>query len=397
MYNVRYAAGVNKVPLRFWNKFVPMEEGVFKQADQLSTMPFIYKHIAFMPDAHVGKGSTVGSVIATKGAIIPAAVGVDIGCGMTAINTGLPYEVFKHLNHEHIYNAVTRAVPVGTGGAHKLIQFGHYVDCLLPGAERIFENAPNLTSNKWMNQIGTLGSGNHFIEFCRDENDEVWIMIHSGSRGIGNNIGSYYMKEAQKLMSKYMIQLPDRDLAYLVEGDKVFEDYIFAVEWCQAYAEFNRIAMMNLVKSVVFEMIQSFDLNIKQYVDCHHNFVAKESHFGENVWITRKGAIRARKDGWGIIPGSMGERSFIVQGLGSVDSFQSCSHGAGRLMSRTAAAKQFTVEDHLADTIGVYCRSDNGILDETPKAYKNIDDVMASQTDLVVIRNVLKQFICVKG
>lgn len=390
----------SRSPIKMWTDYVPVEDVAMQQIKNISQLPFIYKHIAIMPDVHYGIGATVGSVIPTKGAIIPAAVGVDIGCGMMAARTSLKAQDLPD-NLSKLRSLIEAAIPVG------MQQFN---DRNLPS--EVTEIFDHTTYNKITqkhpkikiktnpaHQIGTLGSGNHFIELCLDKEDIVWIMLHSGSRGMGNKIGSYFIERAKQEMEKYHIieYLPDKDLSYLVEHTALFDDYIEAMEFAQSYAFANRQAMMAIMRRVLGSFFtKEFDFTIEA-INCHHNYTTREHHFGQNVWVTRKGAVNASKGKLGIIPGSMGARSFIVRGLGNSESFNSCSHGAGRVMSRNEARKMLTLDQHVADTHGIECRKDIGVLDETPKAYKNIDDVMKSQGDLVEIVYELKQILCVKG
>jgi len=359
-----------------------------------------------MPDVHVGKGSTIGSVIPTIGAIIPASVGVDIGCGMMATRTSLlasdlPDDLFD------LRCAIEEAVPHGRSVKRGRRDKGSWGDPpekslkawqeLEVGFKRITDVTPKIKNTNNLNHLGTLGTGNHFIEVCLDQEDRVWIMLHSGSRGVGNRIGTHYIELAKKDMERQMIHLPDKDLAYFSEGSELFNDYVFAVGWAQDFARMNREIMMSHTIEAVRKIIKKpFDAGVEA-INCHHNYVARESHFGEDVFVTRKGAVRARKGDMGIIPGSMGAKSYIVRGLGNEESFCSCSHGAGRVMSRTEAKKQVSLEEHIEATQGVECRKDNGVVDETPSAYKDIDKVMEAQKDLVEIVHVLKQAICVKG
>ncbi|TQV77527.1 RtcB family protein [Aliikangiella marina] len=371
------------------------------QLKNLAQLPFIHSHIAAMPDVHVGIGATVGSVIPTKQAIIPAAVGVDIGCGMNAVRLSLKaYQLPDNL--KPMRSAIERAIPVGAG-AHKLISArANAAKPLQVGMDSLFEAHPTLLKmlkkprQTWLQQLGTLGSGNHFIEVCIDENQDVWLMLHSGSRGIGNAIGRYFIQKAKKDMQGHMHNLPDRDLAYFKEGNINFEDYINAVSWAQDYALINRQEMMKLLVAAIKPFLPSFMLT-KEAINCHHNYVEKAHHFGENVYITRKGAISARLGELGIIPGSMGDRSYIVSGKGEPQSFCSCAHGAGRKMSRMAARKAFKRIDLERQTKGIECRKDNGVIDEIPEAYKRIDQVMENQVDLVEVVHQLKQVLCVKG
>jgi tRNA-splicing ligase RtcB len=391
--------------VKMWTQGVPVDEEARKQLANIARMPFVHSHVAVMPDVHVGKGATVGSVIATRGAIIPAAVGVDIGCGMMAVQTSLKAGDLPE-SLAPLRARIERAVPHGLvsvkGRAHK----GSWAvtpdgvrsrwAALDARHERIVGKHPRLAQKEPHKQLGTLGGGNHFIEVCLDTEQTVWVMLHSGSRGIGNLIGQVFIELARKDMQKHFINLPDRDLAYLVEGTEHFDDYVEAMTWAQDYAAENRRAMMDSVLRVMREELRPFQLG-EVAVNCHHNYCTHETHFGQDLIVTRKGAVSAKRGELGIIPGSMGARSFIVRGLGNPESFQSCSHGAGRLLSRTAALKRFTVADHEAATQGVECRKDKDVIDETPAAYKDIDAVMAAQRDLVEIVHTLKQVLCVKG
>jgi tRNA-splicing ligase RtcB (3'-phosphate/5'-hydroxy nucleic acid ligase) len=391
--------------VKMWTQGVPVDDSAKKQLENIARMPFVHSHLAVMPDVHLGKGATVGSVIATKGAIIPAAVGVDIGCGMMAVQTSLKAKDLPE-SLAALRSRIERAVPHGSvsvrGRAHKG-SWGNTPDSVRTRwstlAERhdaIIAKYPRLKNKEPLKQLGTLGGGNHFIEVCLDTEQTVWVMLHSGSRGIGNMIGQLFIELARKDMMKHFINLPDRDLAYLVEGTKHFDDYVEAMTWAQDYAAENRRSMMDAVLRVMREELRAFQLG-EVAVNCHHNYCTHETHFGEDLIVTRKGAVSAKQGELGIIPGSMGARSFIVRGLGNPESFESCSHGAGRVMSRTAAQKRFTVADHEAATAGVECRKDAGVIDETPAAYKDIDAVMAAQRDLVEIAYTLKQVVCVKG
>ena len=378
-----------------------LEPNTREQALRTASMPFIWPHVALMSDAHLGKGSTVGSVIPTLGAIMPAAVGVDIGCGMIATRLSLTANDVDEASLRKIFNQISRDVPVGFEQHDE----GRARDSAARPFERklrqIKEKHPGIEKrvgrrSDWVRQMGTLGGGNHFIEVCLDESDRVWVMLHSGSRGIGNAIGSYFIELARKDCEKDRIQLPDRDLAYLPEGAAHFDDYVEAVGWAQDYARANRAEMLDLVLEALRRHLPAFEVT-REAVNCHHNYVEREKHFGKQVWLTRKGAIRARAGDLGIIPGSMGARSYIVRGKGSADSFDSCAHGAGRRMSRNAAQKNFSVPDLIEQTKNVVCRKDKGVLDEIPGAYKDIDEVMANQSDLVEVVHTLKQIVCVKG
>jgi len=390
--------------VKMWTHGVPVDESAKKQLENIARMPFVHSHLAVMPDVHVGKGATVGSVIATKGAIIPAAVGVDIGCGMMAVQTTLKAKDLPE-SLANLRARIERAVPHGSvsvkGRAHKG-SWGNTPDSVgtrwktLEGRHgAIVAKYPRLKNKEPHKQLGTLGGGNHFIEVCLDTEQTVWVMLHSGSRGIGNLIGQLFIELARKDMKKHFINLPDLDLAYLVEGTDHFDDYVEAMTWAQDYAAENRRSMMDAVLRVLTS-VRAFQLG-EVAVNCHHNYCTRETHNGSDLIVTRKGAVSAKQGELGIIPGSMGARSFIVRGLGNPESFESCSHGAGRVMSRTAAQKRFTVEDHIAATEGVECRKDKDVIDETPAAYKDIDAVMAAQRDLVEIAYTLKQVLCVKG
>jgi tRNA-splicing ligase RtcB (3'-phosphate/5'-hydroxy nucleic acid ligase) len=395
------------VPIKAWTDGVPVEAEAIAQAENLARMPFVFRHVALMPDVHKGIGATVGSVVATKGAIIPAAVGVDIGCGMVAVETTLDA---AHLPDDlrAVRRAIESAVPHGrtdNGGRNDRGAWGKPPPDVqaawapFQGWLKSFsEKHPKIAENNGYRQLGTLGTGNHFIEVCIDERDRVWFMLHSGSRNFGNRIGSYFIELAKRDMWTALGNLPDRDLAYFKEGTKHFDDYVDAVSMAQRYARENRELMMRAVVAAVrrVEGLPPFETT-EVAVNCHHNYVERERHFGTDVLVTRKGAVRARAGDLGIIPGSMGARSYIVRGKGNEQSFESCSHGAGRVMSRTEAKKRFTLADHEAATCGVECRKDKDVIDETPAAYKDIDAVMAAQRDLVEVVHTLKQVVCVKG
>ena len=394
------------VPIKMWTRGVPVEDEAREQLSRAAKMPFIFKHVAAMPDVHVGIGATVGSVIPTKGAVIPAAVGVDIGCGMMAARTSLMAHDLPD-NLEGVRAAIERAVPHGRSVGRGTRDTGSWGSpppaivetwaTLAARFDRICEKFPRLKNTNNLVHLGTLGTGNHFIELCIDQEARVWVMLHSGSRGVGNAIGTFFIELAKKDMRKWHINLPDENLAYFPEGTDHFDDYVEAVGWAQDFAALNRRMMMtNVIAALRGQIAKPFDAELEA-VNCHHNYVTREQHFGENVLITRKGAVRAAKGVLGIIPGSMGAKSFIVRGLGNPDSFDSCSHGAGRIMSRTQAKKLVTLDEHIADTAGVECRKDQGVLDETPKAYKPIEAVMAAQADLVEIVHTLRQVVCVKG
>jgi len=394
------------VPVKMWTRGVPADERAVNQLRKASSLPFIHKHIAVMPDMHVGKGSTIGSVIPTKGAIIPAAVGVDIGCGMMAVRTNIKASELPD-DLSGVRSAIEVAVPHGRTAGRGRRDKGSWgtapKECedvwsgLVGRFDAITEKHGRLKNTNNLNHLGTLGTGNHFVEVCLDQDQSVWFMLHSGSRGVGNAIGTHFISLAQKEMERFFIQLPDRDLAYLVEGTEYFNDYVEAVGWAQDFALANRSVMMrNVVAAVKKALGREFDAELEA-VNCHHNYVEKENHFGENVFVTRKGAVKAAKGALGIIPGSMGAKSFIVRGLGNAESFCSCSHGAGRVMSRTEAKRVVSLDEHKAAVAHVECRVDEAVVDETPAAYKDIDAVMAAQNDLVEVVHTLRQVVCVKG
>lgn len=387
------------VPVKIFTNDIDQDS--IEQLTKMAQLQFIHSHIAVMPDVHVGKGATVGSVIPTKHAIIPAAVGVDIGCGMNAIRLNLKSSQLPD-NLSSLRHAIERKVPVGFD-LHKQVKAK--ASTLTPLDKRlqpIISKHPGLVrmlrkfDMTWQKQLGTLGGGNHFIELCLDENQDVWIMLHSGSRGLGNVIGTYFIELAKKEAQHRFGHVPDKDLSYFAEGSASFDDYVEAVEWAQAYAYENRREMMRLILEAIRPLLPSFQLT-KEAINCHHNYVSQEQHDGENLLITRKGAIRAGKDELGIIPGSMGARSYIVRGKGHPDSFCSCSHGAGRKMSRNKAKHLFNQQDLIQQTQGIECRKDAGVIDEIPAAYKDIDQVMAHQSDLIEVVHTLKQVLCIKG
>ena len=386
--------------VKAWTVGVPFDEGTEAQLLKLASLPFVHRWVAAMPDAHLGKGATVGSVIATSGAIIPAAVGVDIGCGMMAARTSLVTSSLPD-SLAKLRSAIERAVPHGRGawGDDPPEPVTRGWSALAEGFSRIEDkHGAKVKGEPAIKQVGTLGGGNHFIELCADEDERVWVMLHSGSRGVGNRIGSYFIERAKEEMRRWFISLPDADLAYFAEGTSGYDDYVEAIGWAQDYARVNREVMMEAVLGALARSgeLPPFDAR-GLVVSCHHNYVAREHHFGKDVLVTRKGAVRARKGDLGIVPGSMGAKSYIVRGLGNAESFESCSHGAGRKMSRTEAKKRFTLADHAEATAHVECRKDEGVIDETPMAYKSIDDVMRAQKDLVEIAHTLRPLICVKG
>lgn len=396
-----------KNPIKAWTVGVPFEEEAKQQLKNLAGLPFIHKWVAAMPDVHRGFGATVGSVVPTVGAVIPAAVGVDIGCGMIAVRTTLHAEQLPD-SLGAVRSAIEAAVPHGRTDNGGRNDRGAWQDApaahreawahLKPGYDAIVAKHPRLGRGPELGHLGTLGTGNHFIELCLDEAGAVWVMLHSGSRGVGNRIGSHFIELAKEEMRRFFIHLPDADLAYLPEGTVHFQDYVQAVEWAQEYAATNRRLMLDSVVRALGApgLLPSFGLT-DAAVNCHHNYVAREHHYGRNCFVTRKGAVRAREGDLGIIPGSMGARSFIVRGKGNAESFHSCSHGAGRVMSRAEAKRHFSVEDHARATAGIECRKDEDVIDETPGAYKPIDAVMAAQADLVEVVHTLRQVVCVKG
>ena len=403
-YNIEDVAG--GVPVKMWTRGVPVEDEARKQLANAARLPVVFKHIAAMPDVHLGIGATVGSVIPTLKAIIPAAVGVDIGCGMMAAKTTLRAEDLPD-NLGPLRSAIERAVPHGSVPRNRGRDTGSWenppetVDqiwaTLVDEFDALCELHPRLKNTNNRKHLGTLGTGNHFIEVCLDEDGAVWFMLHSGSRGVGNAIGTHFIELAKKDALRNNANLPDQDLAYFEEGAQYFGDYVRAVSWAQKFAQRNREVMMtNLIATVRKVITKPFESHVEA-VNCHHNYVQQERHFGEDVFVTRKGAVSAKEGQLGIIPGSMGARSFIVRGLGNPESFDSCSHGAGRVMSRTKAKKLFTVDDQIKATEGVECRKDADVIDEIPMAYKDIDAVMAAQRDLVEVVHTLKQVVCVKG
>ena len=395
------------VPVKSWTRGVMFEEGAKQQVANVASLPFIHKWVAVMPDVHFGKGATIGSVIPTVGAIIPAAVGVDLGCGMMAVRTSLRADQLPD-SLAALRSGIESRVPHGrTGGGRGGRDKGAWGDLPEDVAQAwagLSERFDGLCEkHQWLNKtnnahhLGTLGGGNHFVEVCLDENDAVWVMLHSGSRGVGNRIGTVFIEQAQKDMQRWFINLPDRDLAYFPEGSAHFGDYVRAVAWAQDFARTNREVMMSRALAALMEAVPTPFEAREEAVNCHHNYIRKEHHYDKDVWVTRKGAVSAQAGEMGIIPGSMGAKSFIVRGLGNAESFCSCSHGAGRVMSRTEAKKRISLEEHLKATEGVECRRDKDVIDETPAAYKPIEDVMAAQADLVEIVHTLRQVVCVKG
>src|SRR4051812_1590834 len=394
------------VPVKMWTRGVPVENEARQQLANAARLPVVFRHIAAMPDVHLGIGATVGSVIPTVKAIIPAAVGVDIGCGMMAAKTTLRAEDLPD-DLGRLRSAIERAIPHGASPRGSRRDEGSWNEppetadaawsTLAGEFKALCELHPRLEKTNNRKHLGTLGSGNHFVEVCLDEEGAVWFMLHSGSRGVGNAIGTMFIDLARQDAMRNNANLPDRDLAYFEEGSRYFGDYVRAVGWAQKFAKANREVMMRRVLEAAKTVIRKPFQSHLEAVNCHHNYVQKETHFGEEVYVTRKGAVSAKAGELGIIPGSMGARSFIVRGKGNPDSFSSCSHGAGRTMSRGDAKRRFTLADHRKATEGVECRKDKDVIDETPAAYKDIDAVMDAQNDLVEVVHTLKQVVCVKG
>ena len=398
-----------KCPLKVFDGegTVPIDEKTIHQAKTYCSMPFVV-HASLMPDAHYGKGSTVGSVVATQKVIIPAMVGVDIGCGMMAVKTSLKSEDLPQSLKEIRWN-IEAMVPHGRSDRGGKNDIGSWRDRIPPEVEKRwnrelkkdFENIckkhPRIRKSNHVNHLSSLGGGNHFIEICLDLENAVWIMLHSGSRGVGNRIGNYFISLAKAEMRKHFINLPDKDLAYIQENSLYFEDYFQALLWAQKYARINREIMMErIIKSVRDSVKTPFKI-VDKAINCHHNYVTKEIHYNQDFWVTRKGAVKADKGDLGIIPGSMGAKSFIVKGKGNTDSLKSCSHGAGRIMSRNEAKKSFDEKDMEKQTKGIECKKDASVIDEIPKAYKPIEKVMAAQSDLIEVVTELRQIICIKG
>ncbi len=401
-YELLHAEG-STTPIKGWVHGVPLEAQAHTQLRNIAAIPFVGPWVAVMPDVHLGKGATVGSVIPTRGAIIPAAVGVDIGCGMAAVRTTLRARDLPD-SLAPLRTSIERTVPVGNGpgGEHRKVPDGidtRVADSgLVARLDAIKGKHRRIRTDKLDRQLGTLGGGNHFIEVCLDEEEHVWVMLHSGSRGTGNLIGTYFIERAREELARRVLgfHLPDKDLAFFMEGEPLFDDYVEAVSWAQDYARHNREAMMTRVLAEMRRTLPKFQLD-RVAVNCHHNYVQRETHGGESLLVTRKGAVSARKGELGIIPGSMGTKSYIVRGKGNAESFHSCSHGAGRVMSRTEARRSITLKQHREATAHVECRKDHAVIDESPAAYKPIDAVIAAQADLVEIVHTLRQVVCVKG
>lgn len=396
-------------PVKCWLGNLELEETAKQQLLNLSKLPFINKYISVMPDCHAGIGSTVGTVIPTIKCIIPATVGVDLFCGMLAIRTSLkaidlPDNLFdlltlleSNIPHGRSDNGGDNDIGSWKDKVPSIILNDFRVQTLKTELDILTEKHPKINKRNWLKHLGTLGTGNHFIEICLDTEDSVWVMLHSGSRGIGNQIGQYFINKAKEEMKRWYINIPDIDLAYLPEGSQYFYDYIKAIHWAGKYAKLNREFMMSkTIETLRSYLNKDFRVDL-EVVDCHHNYVSIEKHFGQECYVTRKGAVSAKEGELGIIPGSMGVKSYIVRGKGNRESFNSCSHGAGRVMSRTKARELINIQKHLEDTKGVACRSCDEVLDESPSAYKPIDEVMNAQTDSVEIVHTLKQIVCMKG
>lgn len=385
-----------------WTDGVPVEVDAITQIRKMAALPVVHGNIAIMPDVHVGIGATVGSVIPTKAAIIPSAVGVDIGCGMCAIQTNLKLEDFDG-KLATIRSQIERDVPVGFNfHSNSSVKYNAATASIIKSMEdryknlRIVDRFGQFDEGRMWKQLGTLGGGNHFIELCTDEVGGVWVMLHSGSRNIGKTIGECAINMAKDLAIKDGVKLSDSNLAWLPEATEEFRLYTEALKWAQDYAMQNRNVMVQLVTAVLYKHFPHFKA-MGEVINCHHNYASLETHFGDQVWVTRKGAVYAGEGSMGIIPGSMGSRSYIVRGKGNAESLCSCSHGAGRRMSRGEAKRHYSQEDAESQLAGVECRKDSGIIDELPGAYKDIDKVMAAQSDLVEVKHVLKQFLVVKG
>ena len=396
------------VPIKAWVDGVDLADNALRQLQNTARLPFVHGHLAVMPDVHFGLGATIGSVIPTVGAIVPAAVGVDLGCGMCAVRTTLSAEDLPDTLRE-MRTRIETAVPHGRTSGRRGRDKGSWGDLpkhvtrawkakLGDRFDLLCDKTPAIANTNNVHHLGTLGTGNHFVEVCLDAEDRVWLVLHSGSRGVGNRIASIFIERAKKELEHELGSLPDKDLAYLTEGTRHFDDYVEAVQWAQDFAAVNRRVMMEAVIEAVGRTkgVPRFEVE-GSWVNCHHNYVERELHFGEECWVTRKGAVKAGEGDLGIIPGSMGAKSYIVRGKGNPESFHSCSHGAGRVLSRTAAKKRYSVDDHVAATAHVECRKDAGVLDETPMAYKDIDAVMEAQAELVDVVHQLRQVVCVKG
>jgi tRNA-splicing ligase RtcB (3'-phosphate/5'-hydroxy nucleic acid ligase) len=385
-----------RVPVKVWTDRIEPE--AIEQLKNVASLPVVHPHVAAMPDVHLGKGATIGSVVPTRHAVCPAAVGVDIGCGMSAQKTSLPAELLTAEDRKKLRHSIEREIPVGRESKRQ--PFEEAVAWM--DAHGAPDSVPGTVVDRALHQLGTLGGGNHFIEVCVDRDDgTLWALLHSGSRNVGKTVADVHMARAKRGMGKRLAELPDADLAWLEEGTSDYERYNADREWCQAYARENRAIMTShLLRQLAFALGFRDDvsrLGITLSVDCHHNYVEEEIHFGEKLLVTRKGAIRAGVGDLGIIPGSMGTATYVVRGLGNPESFSSAPHGAGRKMSRSEARRRFTAEDLVCQTEGVECRKDARVVDEIPSAYKPIEEVMEKSRDLVEVVAGLRQIICVKG
>lgn len=387
-----------KAPVKVWvGDISEVEPQAMEQAYKVSRLPFIHKWVSIMPDVHMGKGACVGSVIAAKGAVVPALVGVDIGCGMLAAKTTLKASDLPDSLYE-LRMEIEKRIPVGMNSHERSSVFKAKNVPLDPKDLTVFKDLDSRVTDRIEHQIGTLGGGNHFIEICLDQDQNVWVMLHSGSRNIGKEVAEKHISKAKGYMKDWQISLEDPDLAYFVQNQPGYQEYLNDVMWCQQYARQNRQQMFDQVFAVMVKHFKGKEVRVVgEVTSCHHNYISIENHYGENVVVTRKGAIQAREGQLGIIPGSMGTRSYIVEGKGNKESFCSCSHGAGRVMSRSEAKRKFTLDDLKVQTEGVECRKDVGAIDEIPGAYKDIDKVMENQSDLVTIKYTLKQIMCIKG
>lgn len=389
---------MNKLSNKLYSWASIVDDNASEQAERATTMPFVLPHLALMPDAHFGMGATVGSVIPTQGAIMPAAVGVDIGCGMIAVRTQYSKDDLKGKDLSALRHSIERSIPLSAGSYNQKISETAHKRCdeLCDMAGERTQFYDNLTKTNWTHHLGTLGSGNHFIEVTVDEENRIWLFLHSGSRGIGNSIAMHHIKIAKENMKKWYIKLPDEDLSYLVEGTAEFDQYITDLNWAQHFALLNREEMMDrLIKD--FEYFVGGNVEETERINCHHNFTRKEHHMGRDVWLSRKGAIQADKGRPGLIPGSMGTASYVVEGLGNVMSFNSSPHGAGRVWARRKASQHFTLEDLDREMVGIEYNRSEAFLDEIPSAYKDIDVVMNDAKDLVEIKHTLHQIVNVKG
>lgn len=387
-----------RVPVKIW--MPDADEGSIEQLHRLSLLPILFHHAAAMPDVHRGLGATIGSVIPTKDAVIPAAVGVDIGCGMRLVKTTLAPDALDEKSLRAVYQAILKRIPVGMTQRPPESACMEAAEPFRGELAEIEGKAPGILSMmksmRWDLQLGTLGGGNHFIEVVRDEDDGVWVLLHSGSRGAGNQMASWYIQKAKMQAAEKKLPIPEPSLAYFEADDPLFANYLEAADWAQRYASANRDMLMADTLAAIAEVFPGAQAE-GEPIDCHHNYVARETHFGEEVWVTRKGAIRAGAGELGIVPGSMGAASYLVEGLGNPESFSSSAHGAGRRYGRKESFRRFTVEDLKRETEGIVCRKDGGVLDEIPSAYKDIDAVMEHQSDLARIVHRFRQVLCVKG